>query len=381
MPKIRYIPKQLTAQWECMVDIVNDILEEYTAQGFTLTLRQLYYQIVARDLFPVYRRFSIDGNGRWHPDENGTPNCDRNYDWLGKIVNDGRMCGLIDWDYLIDRTRNLQELQHFDSAQDALQRLAGWYHVDFWKTQPVRPEVWIEKDALVGVIDGVCSALDVPYFSCRGYTSQSEMWRAAQRLDHWRRGGQDTYIIHLGDHDPSGLDMSRDIADRLELFMGGTTFKRVALNMDQVAQYNPPPNPAKLSDGRAKAYIAEHGPSSWELDALDPTAISDLIRTSVEALRDQAAWDAAAREKAKVRGRLKSLADTWQQKGLLPLAELAAECERHVDGSREEWDRILRQALADAQTVNEDPRGLDVLMDALRTSIDKFQPMLEADQA
>ena len=201
MPLINYTPERnFTASTHDIIDSANEILNEYDEQGFVLTLRQLYYQFVSRDLLP---------------------NTDKSYNRLGSIINDARLAGLVDWDHLIDRTRNLQTLEHFDGANDALEKLAGWYHVDMWQRQNARPEVWIEKDALIGVIEGVCNELDVPYFSCRGYTSQSEMWRAGQRLQHWKQGlAQDTYIIHLGDHDPSGMDMSRDIFDRLELFMG-----------------------------------------------------------------------------------------------------------------------------------------------------------------
>jgi hypothetical protein len=77
----------------------------------------------------------------------------------------------------------------------------------------------IEKDALVGVIEDVCRQWDVPYFSCRGYASQSEMWGAGQRLLERIRSGRKVQVIHLGDHDPSGLDMSRDIRERLATFI------------------------------------------------------------------------------------------------------------------------------------------------------------------
>jgi len=153
---------------------------------------------------------------------------------------------------------------------------ARQFRIDKWATQPRRIEVWIEKDALVGVIEGVCTELDVPYFSCRGYTSQSEMWVGAQRLAaHWRKAKQNPLILHFGDHDPSGIDMTRDIQARLQEFSFGTAghpleLRRLALNMDQVELYGPPPNPAKLTDSRCEAYMEEHGNESWELDALEP---------------------------------------------------------------------------------------------------------------
>ena len=291
MPRIQYVARNFRPAAMAVIDAANVILHEYEEQGFVLTLRQLYYQFVSRDLLP---------------------NVQESYDRLGSIINDARLAGLVDWNHLIDRTRNLQTLQHFAGAADALQKLASWYHIDMWERQQYRPEVWIEKDALVGVIEGVCQELDVPYFSCRGYTSQSEMWAAAMRFKKYEGRGQIPYIFHFGDHDPSGKDMSRDIADRIELFMGGIEFTRVALTMDQIEEYSPPPNPAKITDSRAKAYIAEYGNESWELDALEPTVIATLIRDHIAGVCDETIWAEDTANKRVIKRRLQTLANEWR---------------------------------------------------------------------
>lgn len=312
MPKICYDrKKKFTAQTEHTIWVANGILEEYAAQGFSLTLRQLYYKFVARDLFPRERRFVAVGGGKWRQDPSGTINAEPNYDWLGQIMNDARMAGLVDWEYMVDRTRHLRDLQHFDGANDALQKLASWYHIDMWENQETRPEVWIEKDALVGVVGPICEELDVPYFSCRGYTSQSEMWRAAMRLQNHHDGGYNTHIIHLGDHDPSGCDMSRDIFDRVETFMGGTGFTRIALTMEQVRTHKPPPNPAKVTDSRCKAYVEKYGNESWELDALEPVTLAELIRDKVETMCNPTQWNKDLERKQEIKGRLVRLSKGW----------------------------------------------------------------------
>ena len=276
MPKIAYKEKKLGAKRLAVIAQANKIIDEYSAQGFRLTLRQLYYQFVARDLIA---------------------NNQKEYALLGSVINDGRLVGLIDWHAIEDRTRNLRAMPHWSSPKEIMRSAAHGFAVDKWATQPTRIEVWIEKDAVAGVVEGICSELDVPYFSCRGYTSQSEMWAGAMRLKQHLRNDQNTLILHFGDHDPSGKDMTRDIEERLELFMGGTELRRLALNMDQIDQYHPPPNPAKLSDSRANAYIAEFGDESWELDALEPRVLVELIRDTVESVRDESAWsDAVARE-------------------------------------------------------------------------------------
>jgi hypothetical protein len=103
-------------------------------------------------------------------------------------------------------------------------------------------------------------------------------------------------VIHLGDHDPSGLDMSRDIRERLATFVSfhlghdpGDLLEvhRIALNMDQVRRYNPPPNPAKPDDSRYRAYARQYGEKSWELDALDPDVLIGLIEENVRRYLDE----------------------------------------------------------------------------------------------
>jgi len=292
MPKICYVSRRFGADAQGMIDQANAIVDEYAGQGYDLTLRQLYYQFVSRGL--IANKLS-------------------EYKRLGSVINDARLAGLIDWNRIEDRTRNLEKNSSWNDPADAVAAIADQYAIDRWANQPYRPEVWIEKDALTGVIEGVCTELDVPYLSCRGYTSQSEMWRGAMRLQRWAKAGQTPFIIHLGDHDPSGKDMSRDIRDRLELFMGGTEFLRIALNMDQVEQYSPPPNPAKITDSRAQGYIAEFGYESWELDALEPSVITGLIRSQILTLRDDKKWKAKVKQEEEGRRLLKSTSERWDE--------------------------------------------------------------------
>jgi len=248
-----------------LIERVNRIVAEYDAQGYELTLRQVYYQLVARGY--------IENN-------------ERSYKNLGNLINDGRLAGLIDWYAIVDRTRNLRSNSHWETPESVINSAKYSYMLDRWKNQPNYVEVWVEKDALIGIVSQICRKLDVPHFSCRGYTSQSEMWSAAQRFINQEHRESRT-IIHLGDHDPSGIDMTRDIQERLDMFGADVYVKRVALTMEQIDIFNPPPNPTKLSDARASGYIAEFGHECWELDALEPRVITDLIQNEVTALMDE----------------------------------------------------------------------------------------------
>lgn len=259
MPKIAYKNIKFQQKSSNLINIANSVIEEYSAQGYELTLRQLYYQLVARDIIP---------------------NNQRSYKNLGNLINDGRLSGLIDWNAIVDRTRHLRGLAHWDNPADAIETIKYGYHLDRWEEQPNYVEVWVEKDALVGVIEHACRPLDIPFFSCRGYTSQTEMWNAAQRFIY-KEDKEERIILHLGDHDPSGIDMTRDIQERLELFGADVRVERIALTMEQIEKFNPPPNPAKLTDARASGYISRFGRESWELDALEPSVIQDLIEEKV----------------------------------------------------------------------------------------------------
>lgn len=301
MPTICYVPKRFSPESLAVVDRANAIIAEYQAQGYDLTLRQCYYQFVARGLIP---------------------NENSEYKRLGSIINDARLAGMIDWDAIKDRTRFLRSNSHWNDPADIIKSAASSYAIDKWDGQKYRIECWIEKDALVGVIEPVCERNDVAYFSCRGYTSQSEMWEAAQRLRKYiEEEGCGVVILHLGDHDPSGQDMSRDIEDRLKLFLRldlglpdsdvPLLFKRLALNMDQVREYEPPPNPTKITDSRAAGYITKFGDESWELDALDPQVINDLIEEAIADLRDDDAWEEKIKRETQERGLLEAASAKW----------------------------------------------------------------------
>jgi len=163
------------------------------------------------------------------------------------------------------------------------------------------------------VIEGVCRDLDVPFFSCLGYTSQSELWRAAQRQIGYESDGKQGVIIHLGDHDPSGLDMTRDIAARFKTFQASVIVNRIALNWNQVEQYNPPPNPTKLTDSRSSGYVSEFGGSSWELDALEPSVLNRLVHDTVVSYRNEVQYEATMVTEYEMVDALRDLATTpWE---------------------------------------------------------------------
>jgi hypothetical protein len=269
-----FVPWKPHAATLTVVEQANAIIEEYLAQDFRLTLRQLFYQFVARALlenqFAQYKR-------------------------LGGIIRNARDAGLIDWDAIEDRTREVNTHAFWNSPSHIISDDAEVYREDLWKGQRYRPEVWIEKDALIGVIEGVCTELRVPYFAHRGNNSQTLQYQAGRRFAGYLDQGLIPLVLHLADHDPNGIDMTRDNIERLTLYARTEVeVRRIALNMEQVQRYNPPPSFVKEGDTRTTGYREHFGTDEcWELDALSPTIISDLIRSEIEGLIDQRAWQAA----------------------------------------------------------------------------------------
>lgn len=293
--KIEYVHRRFGASSRRLIDWSNVIVDEYMGAGYKLTLRQLYYQFVSRGLIA---------------------NQQREYKRLGSVISDARLAGEIDWDAIQDRGRNLNRLSNWETPSAIIEDCAVQYREDLWADQPVRVEVWIEKEALLGVFAEVCNRWRVPYFACKGYTSQSAMWEAGSgRLTtDYLRAGQQPIILHFGDHDPSGIDMTRDIQERLTLFACAPIHvERMALNRNQIDKYKPPPNPAKLTDPRAGQYVLEHGDDSWELDALEPSVLNALVEERVRAALNMRRWNAAERREKRGRAKLAQIAKEHAQ--------------------------------------------------------------------
>jgi len=269
----------------------NEIMEQYAADGYDLTLRQLYYQFVSRAMIE---------------------NTQRSYKRLGDLISNARLAGLLDWDHLTDRTRSLYGPNHNSSPEAAIRTAVWSYQENKWLNQPTRVEVWVEKEALRGVIGRAASRLDIDHFACKGYASSSSMYEAAKRLKRYIDNGQKVIILYLGDHDPSGLDMDRDITERLQL-MGSDMIevRRIALTTEQVIHYQPPPNPAKITDSRAADYIEKYGDESWELDALEPAVLESLIEEAVAEIRDDELYQSALEDESTNKDLMRQVSRRW----------------------------------------------------------------------
>jgi hypothetical protein len=268
--KERFIDWNPNRESKTRLAVVGGIVQGYADENITLTLRQLYYQLVAKAIIP---------------------NSQREYKRLGDLLSKARLAGLIDWDAIEDRARVPVVWRCYDSVQQCVEEAADGFALQRWKTQPEYVELWCEKDALSSVLRPICAELFVTLMVNRGYSSSSAMYESRNRIQRKRLdesgNEREVHVLYLGDFDPSGEDMVRDIRDRFEMFgVEDMSVTKVALNPDQVSRWKLPPNPAKMSDSRAAGFVEEHGGQSYEVDAIPPKDLQRLVRESIKGHMD-----------------------------------------------------------------------------------------------
>jgi hypothetical protein len=300
----RWLPAGQTRE---LIDQANNILADIG----NATVRQVYYQFVSRG---------------W------LENNQREYNRLGKNISRARNAGLVRWDAIVDRTRSTkhridysppQHLSNYgwgqlDKVRNSANDIANGYRINRWHTQPNYIEVWVEKDALVGVVEDACSCSRgrIPFLSCRGFPSDTVVYDAAKRMQDHISDGRNPIVLHLADHDPSGLRMTGDIRERLRRYAQfEIQVQRIALNDDQTEGL--PPNVVKDTDSRTEVYKEDFGSECWELDALHPRRIKELIGEEIEKLIDKDAWRKAAVDEEECREKLR----TFEEELKLRLAE------------------------------------------------------------
>jgi hypothetical protein len=288
----RYIRFNFSDKTLDLIATMNSIIAAYTVKGFVLTVRQLYYQLVARDIIE---------------------NSQKSYKRITGIANDARLAGMLDWDAIEDRTRDFVRRQRWLNGKEILDAAARSFHIDMWQRQPHRVFCIIEKEALVGILTNICNTYDVPLLAARGYPSCTVLREFAIEDIIPSVDEQSITVLHLGDHDPSGMDMTRDLTERISLFTRQPVeIVRLALTMEQIDERKPPPNPAKTTDSRFQQYMEEFGTESWELDALPPDYLVNLVETEIRDRIDLNQWEADERRVELVQARIREVAESFK---------------------------------------------------------------------
>lgn len=274
-----------------LIPIVNEILDQY---DFALTVRQIYYRLISDP-------YSLFENTR------------SNYTGFDRILTKAREKNEIDWTRIEDRTRQSiggegeidnETPEAFLSAYIWTLKNC-WKHYDkkMWLRQQKFIEVWVEKDALSSLISQACKEYRVLVFPSRGFSSFTKIKEGIERLYQNTEiiadpiTNKSTYVLHLADHDPSGLNMTRDLKNRFAKYDANfIQVERIGLNIDQVRQFNLRPNPVKRADSRTAEYVQTFGTDCWELDALPPNELQKIVIAEIENYVDRPAWQATERE-------------------------------------------------------------------------------------
>jgi hypothetical protein len=221
------------------------------------TVRQIFYQAT------VYRI---------------VPKSELGYDAVQRCLVELRLEHDMPFDWLVDNSRWMRKPRSYSSLEEMLRITAHTYRRALWTEADIYVEIWIEKDALAGVLYPITSEYDVPLMVSRGYSSITFLKESAEAILESRKPA---YIYHFGDWDPSGQDAADNIERRLREFAAGARihFEKVAVTPEQIVEWNLPTRPTKTSDSRS---VTWQGGDSVELDAIDPNRLRDLVREVIE---------------------------------------------------------------------------------------------------
>jgi hypothetical protein len=208
------------------------------------------------------------------------PKTEAGYSKVQKALVKMRLCNVIPWRWITDGTRWRRGPETFDGVEDALHETARLYRRSLWDRAEEIVEIWLEKEALAGVILPVCDRWTVDLMVCKGYPSLSYLAEAAE---HARGRRKPLRIYYLGDLDPSGKDIPRNIRSRLSEFSVDYSLIELAVNREQVTAWNLPTRPTKSTDSRAKEFSGD----SVELDAIPADRLRELVDDAINAHVDQ----------------------------------------------------------------------------------------------
>ena len=260
--------------------LLYEAVAKVLAQEETVTIRRIHYALVTMAL-----RDELGGLEY--------ANTFLQYNRLMKHLTSYRNWGWIDWDAIIDTDRERKEPVIGESTREAAEDgVRYWFKLDRWAKQERRVELWTEKQGSAEMLEGLRVKYRLPFQANKGNASTTFMQSAARSLE------AGTLLIYVGDHDPSGMDMDRNIKERLKLYKAerGIEFKRVALTMAQIEKFDLPPDYTKPNDSKGKAYKKKFGDKCWEVEALPVAIVLRDVEKAITAEIDQAEWDAVVAE-------------------------------------------------------------------------------------
>jgi len=239
-----------------LIEQVQKIISSY---DFALTLRQIYYQLVAKKIIPNEQRY---------------------YKKLSRICVMGRNEGILSEEGFADRLREVDKLSSWADLNQFMETVKRSYHKDKWQNQDKYIEIWTEKDALRSVLTEITYQYDVSLMVARGQLSRTAIYEAFNRYKI--QSDKECYLYYCGDFDPSGLSIYESIKERLEKFGVFIKYERIALTEEQIKKYQLPSDPAKQSDPNYNKFVSLYGSDMVvELDSLPPDVLRDIIKDCI----------------------------------------------------------------------------------------------------
>jgi hypothetical protein len=242
------------AKTNLLIKTAISVLEEHRP----MTVRQVYYQLVSRQVIENSRTA---------------------YQAVSNALVSARKSGEIPWEWIEDRLRRPRHVSMWSDLSTFAETACSAYRRDVWTTQPAYVEVWLEKDALSGIVEDELNYFGVTLNVGRGYDGWDSIHNAAERFGD----GTGSTILYFGDFDPSGEDMVRSLRERLAHFGCSPEIIKCALTAGDIDRYGLPPDFTKATDSRAAKHIAKHGDICVELDALPVDVLRERVRSEIAA--------------------------------------------------------------------------------------------------
>ena len=266
------------------VDLLNHVkavLDEYR-DHLPLTIRQIFYRLVG---------------------SRGYDKTERAYARLCDVLGRARRAGMIPFGAIRDDGTILRTPQAWDSADEmvaAAIAAAENFRLDRQRGQPARLIICVEAAGMVPQIERIADPYGIPVHSSGGFDSLTAKHALARLLARWRCA----WVLHVGDHDPSGVhvfsSLTEDVtamAERLNM-SAEIEFARLAVTPDQAVAMNLPSAPPKPTDRRAFAG------ETWQVEAIPPDALAEIVEQAILTRRDPAATDALLAKESKIRATL-----------------------------------------------------------------------------
>jgi hypothetical protein len=221
-----------------------------------------------------------------------------------------RRSGILPYEWIADGTRWQVKQPSWDSAQDALDDAVASYRRALWRDQDVYVEVWSEKDAIASIVSPITDKWDVPLMIARGFASESFLWSTANTIRSHGEDGEQVVIYQLGDHDPSGLAAWQHVQTKLREFAPDVDieFERLAVTEGQIATYDLPTRPTKITDSRAKTFVGE----SVEVDAIPSRHLRHIVENAIDSWIDDEALANTKMVEAQELDGLRAMANGWK---------------------------------------------------------------------